>query len=421
MATTDYFHGTRVFKAGDTPRTISAEDYSTIGAIIVAPDADPEVWPEDVAQTIFSTETDKIAKLGTGGNIDAVFDAINDQASEEFTAAEIVAVRVPEGEGATPEEKLEKTIANIVGSGANHSGVHAFLHSNSRPALLIAPGFTSQRLGGAKNPVMAELDGIARRLRAIKIGDCPAASKEAAVEYREDFADDPRAYIIAPHVMVSGPDGLPMMQPVSGRAAGLFVRRDKEVGGPHYSPSNQAIGGIVGVSRPISYYDGEPDSEANWLNQRGITTIIEGGILWGNETCASDPLDRFVNVVRVQDTIDLAIVKSYRWAIAKNTTVPLAVAIIESLDDFLSEATYKSWLIDYKIWFERGVNPNTNMAAGILRFEYDREPYAPLQDLQFGARRNVSYYEEIANGISRAVEAISSSRTGVTYYFDNAA
>jgi phage tail sheath protein FI len=415
MATTEYFHGTRVFKAGDEPRPIAVEDYSTIGAVIVAPNADPDVWPENEPVVLFSNEKDKITALGTGGNVDAVFDAINDQTDEEFVAAEIVAVRVPEGTGATDQEKLEATMANIVGAAAASTGVHAFLQASRRAKLLIAPGYTSQRIGNGKNPVMAELDSVARRLRGIKIGDAPATTRDAALEYREDFADDARAYLVSPGVLVTGADGKPVFQPASGRVAGLFVRRDKNVGGPHMSPSNQAMGGIVGTSRPVSYYDGEPDSEANLLNQNRIATIIENGILWGNETCAADPLERFVNVVRTNDMIDGAVVKAFRWAIASNISVPLASAIIQSLDEFLAEASAKGQIINGRCWFERPLNPNSNLVSGILRLEYDREPYAPLQDLQFGARRNVGYYDQVADGIVRAVEQINASTIALTY------
>lgn len=415
MATTSYFHGTRVFKKDEQARPIAVDDYSVIGAIVVAPAADSTEWPLNEPKVLFSTETEKITKLGAGGNVAAVFDAINDQANEYFTAAEIVAVRVAEGTGATDAEKLEATMANIVGTFAAKTGVHALLNAPSRPRILIAPGYTHQRISTAKNPVAAELDSIAARLRAIKILDAPANTKEAALEYREDFADDKRAYLISPAGLVTGPGGTPIVQPLSGRAAGLFVRRDKTVGGPHESPSNQAIGGLVGVSRPISYYDGEPDSEANWLNENRIATVIEGGILWGNETCAADPLERFVNVVRVEDMIDGAVVKSFRWAIAKNLNVPVASAIVQSLDDFLGEASVKGQIINGRVWFEPAINTNANMASGILRLEYDREPYAPLQDLQFAASRNVGYYEQVAEGIQRAVEQITASRRRLTY------
>lgn len=413
---TSYFHGTRVFKRDEQARPISVEDYSSIGALIVAPNADEDTFPLNTPVTLFTTETAKIQKLGTGGNVDAVFSAINDQTDEYFTAAEVTVVRVAEGTGETPEAKLEGTMANMVGTFAARSGAHALLHAVSRPSLLMAPGYVSQRISDAKNPVAAALDSVAKRLRAIKILDTPSASKEAALEYREDFADDKRAYLISPAARVPGPAGTPIIQPLSGRVAGLFVRRDKTVGGPHESPSNQAIGGIVGLSRPIDYYDGEPDSEANWLNENRIATVIENGILWGNETCAADPLERFVNVVRVEDMIDRAVVKAFRkWATAKNLNVPVASSVVQSMDDFLSDAANAGQIIAGRVWFDASVNSNSAMASGILRLEYDREPYAPLQDLQFYAGRNTGYYELVADGITRAAEQITASRRQIVY------
>ncbi|MEZ5878967.1 MAG: hypothetical protein R3D43_15130 [Tepidamorphaceae bacterium] len=71
--------------------------------------------------------------------------------------------------------------------------------------------------------------------------------------------------------------------------------------------------GITGTARPVSYYDGETDHEANYLNENRIATIIENGLLWGNETLALDPLWRFVNVRRTRDAIHKAIVQSFRW------------------------------------------------------------------------------------------------------------
>jgi len=269
----------------------------------------------------------------------------------------------------------------------------------SNPAkILIAPGYDSQRISNAKNPVAAELEGIANRLKAIKIFNTPDASKEAAEVYRDDFPNDPRAYLFHPSVKVLSGASI-VTQPASGRIAGLFVKRDKEVGGPHESPSNQTIGGIVGPSRPIAYYTGEPDSEANWLNEKRIATLRANFILWGNETCAEDPLDRFVNVVRVQDMIDEAVVNAFYWAMDRNLSVPLGTAIIQSLQSFLDEATAKGQILGGRAWFERPLNSNENLSSGILRLEYDREPPAPLQDLQFGARRNITYYARLANGL----------------------
>lgn len=401
MPTSEYFHGTRVFETGETTRPISVGDYSTVGAMVIAPNADASKFPEDVATTIFSNDSDMRNALGTGGNVDAVFDAIDDQG----VVAEVQVVRVAEGTSDTPQTKLEQTIANIVGSGSDYSGVHAFKQASKPAKLIIAPGYTSQRLANAKNPVAAELEGICTRLRAIKILDTPDASKEVAAAYRDDFPNDPRAYLFHPSVKVLSGASI-VTQPGSGRVAGLFVKRDKEVGGPHESPSNQTIGGIVGTSRPISYYAGEPDSEANWLNEKRIATVKNGFILWGNETCALDPLDRFVNVVRVQDLVDDAVIKGFDWAMDKNLSVPLGTAIIQSLQSFLDELTAKGAILGGRAWFQRELNSNESLASGVLRLEYDREPPAPLQDLQFGARRNLTYYATLADGILQSLDRV---------------
>lgn len=400
MPTSEYFHGTRVFKTGETTRPISVGEYSTIGAMVIAPNADANVFPEDVVTTIFSNEADKRTALGTGGNVDAVFDAIDDQG----VVAEVQVVRVPLGAG-SGQTQIENTIANIVGSGADYSGVHAFKQASKPAKLIIAPGYTSQRIGNAKNPVAAELEGICTRLKAIKILDTPDSTKEAAKTYRDDFPDDPRAYLFHPSVKVFSGASV-VTQPGSGRVAGLFVKRDKSIGGPHESPSNQTIGGIVGPSRPISYYQGEPDSEANWLNEQRIATLKNGFTLWGNETCALDPLDRFVNVVRVQDLVDDAVIKGFDWAMDKNLSVPLGTAIVQSLQSFLDELVAKGAILGGRCWFQRELNSNKSLASGVLRLEYDREPPAPLQDLQFGARRNLTYYATLADGILQSLDRV---------------
>ena len=398
MPTTEFFHGTRVFEAGQTTRAVSVDDYSTIGAVLVSDDADAQKFPLNTPVVMFSNDTDMKAGAGTTGNADAIFDAIDDQG----VTAEMVVVRVAKGTGANAQAILESTIANIVGASANNTGVHAFKDAASVPKILIAPGYTSQRIANAKNPVMAELAGIASRLRAIVIGDTPGSTKEADATYALDFPDDKRAYLFSPGVKVLRGVSI-VVEPGSGRVAGLFVKRDKAVGGPFESPSNQPMGGIVGAARPIPYYDGEPDSEANWLNQRHITTLKKNAILWGNHTMAQDPLDRFVNVVRTTDMIDGAVIKAFEWANDRTQSVPLAVAVIQSMQAFLDELTAKGAILGGRCWFDRAVNTNEAMSAGVLRLEYDREPAAPLEDLQFAARRNIAYYATLANGILTAL------------------
>lgn len=398
MPTSERFHGTRVFQRGASTRPVAVNEYSTLGTVAIAPNADPEKFPEDMPTTVFTNDVTMRAALGAGGNTDAIWDAVDDQG----VVAEMQIVRVAPGAG-TGQTQIENTIANIVGSGADNSGVHAFKLASKPAKLFFVPGYTSQRISNAKNPVMAELDGIANRLRSIKIGDTPDASFAVAETYRADFADDKRAYLFHPSVRVLRGSSV-VNEPGSGRVAGLFVKRDKEIGGPWESPSNQAMGGILGASRTISYFTGEPDSEANALNQIEITTLKNNSILWGNRTCAADPLDAFVNVVRALDTIDDAIVNAFDWAMDRNLSVPLGTSVIQSLDNFGDELIAAGAVLGFRAWFERPLNSNESLALGILKIEYDREPSAPLEDLQFGARRNLTYYATLADGILQSLE-----------------
>ena len=415
MPLAERFHGTRVFAGAAKARPIATEDYSTIGAVVIAPNADPDFFPLNTAVTVFTADAEARAALGTGGTVDAVWDAIDDQANEYFGSAELQVVRVAEGAGANQQAILEATMANIIGSGANLSGVHAFKVPEKKAKLYIVPGYTSQRISNAANPVVAELRSIAARNRGIIIADMPNTTKDAAATYRADFADEKRLYGIDPHVLVSGAGGATVVQPASGRVAGLFVRRDKTEGGPHVSPSNQSIGGIVGPARPVAYYTGDPDSEANWLNQHNIATIRAGGRLWGNDTFALDPLNRYVNVVRTEDAIDAAVAKAFEWAMDANLNIPLAVAIVQSLDAFLSDAAVRGWIISGRVSFDPDVNSSANMVSGQLTIDYDREPYAPLNDLQFRASRNPDYYDLVVDGIKRAVEQINARTRRLIY------
>lgn len=402
MPTAAYNHGTRVFDAGEFEPIISAANLSPVAAIVTAPDADNAAFPLDEPVHFYSNDIAAIQNLGEAGTAKAALDAINDQG----VVASIVLVRVAEG------ADTDGTLANMVGSSASMTGVNALRyargHTGVEPGLLIAPGFTSQRPGSAKNPVMAELEGISKALRAIKIGDCPGSSKDAALEYRSDFSDR-FTYLVDPGVKLAGD----IIAPASARAAGLFVARDKQKGGPYWSPSNQAIGGIVGTARPISYFDGETDHEANFLNENRINTIIpavtrqvaggavaaNGTILWGSETTSQDANWRFVNVVRTRAAIEKAIPPAFRAAMDSNLSAQLALNIVRGLQIFLDELASIGAILGGRAYFDKAYNSVQSMRSGILRVEFDAEEAPPLNDLQFGSRRNSYYFELLADDI----------------------
>ncbi|QTN99309.1 phage tail sheath subtilisin-like domain-containing protein [Brucella sp. 458] len=407
MATSSFNHGTRVISVGSEARSMEIADVSTIGAAVIAPDADPKVFPVSEPVAFYTHEADKVAALGTTGTAIDIVNAVRAQ------GVEAMLVFSREEEGATPEA----TMANLIGSAASMTGVHALSyalgHVGVEPDILLAPGHSAGRVDNAKNPLADALQQVAEKLRAVAVLDTGGPTREKSLEYRADFASR-YCYLLDPFVRVSSGTDI-VTKPASPFAAGLIIKRDKEKGGPYWSPSNQETLGILGTARPITYFDGEIDHEANLLNEAGIATFIparlvqgiggqfaaNGRILWGNRTTSDDPLWKFINVVRTRATIEKTIIRSFRWANDDNLSVQLVTAVLRTLQEFLDELTVAGAILGGRAFWERATNTNASLRDGKLRVEFDAEEAPPLEDLIFGSRRNEQYFDNLAADIQR--------------------
>jgi phage tail sheath protein FI len=309
------------------------------------------------------------------------------------------------------------TATAVLGTGADAGKVVAIQITNPGTGYTTAPtasltggGGTGATLGtvvvgAVANPLVGALEAVATKLKAIAVVDAGGATRAESLAWRAAWTDGARLYVTWPHIKVwSSVAQAVVTAPLAARVAALFVKRDKQKGGPYWSPSNQAIGGCLGTAVPISYYDGDTDHDANALNQQRIATVIENRILWGNETLAIDPLWRFVNVRRTRDAIERSIVRAFRWAMDQNLDKHLAVAVIQSLDQFLDELTGAGAILGGRAYWLPEQNSNAELRSGILRVEFDAEETPPLQDLQFGSRRNAAYFDVLATDILSALE-----------------
>lgn len=412
MTTAPFNHGVRVVQAGSEPRPIQVADVSTIGLVFADDEADPDIYPLNEPVLIFTHETTKVAALGDGvGNlaVDTV-NAVRGQGIE----ARMVVVRVAE------DADAEAELANFVGSAAASTGVHALSyargHVGAEPDILVGGGYSAGRVDNAKNPFAAAMEAVATKLKAQAIFDTGGPDSDASLAYRADFSSR-YTYLVDPFVRVLVGEAI-VARPASPYAAAMFVKKDKERGGPYWSPSNQEVLGILGTARPISYFDGEIDHEANLLNEAGIATFIpsrivqgtggtfspNGRILWGNRTASEDPLWAFVNVVRTRSTIEKAIVSAFRpWAIDDNLTAQHVLSIMRSLQDFLDELVAVGAILGGRVYFDRPTNTNASLRSGTLRVEFDAEETPPLENLIFGSRRNEAYFDNLAADIQRRI------------------
>lgn len=150
----DPVFGINIAVIDNEPRPAVTSNMSTIGLVGTAPDADANVYPLDTPVLVYSDDTDALASLGLAGTLYDAVNGINQQLSEFQVSAQIVVVRVDEG------EDTFETIGNLVGSLNSRTGMYALLNSATLtgviPRIIVVPGYTSQAINQVK-PVLASL------------------------------------------------------------------------------------------------------------------------------------------------------------------------------------------------------------------------------------------------------------------------
>jgi hypothetical protein len=400
--TASFLHGVEVVNIDDGARSITIPATSVIGIVGTAPRADATVFPLNVPVLVPNSRTMAAALLknaaGTDGDgtLADALDSIFDQAG-----ASVVVVRVDVGVDDAA------TLANVVGgenatTGARE-GAHALLDAEHavgvKPRILIAPGFTHQRpevagVPGA-NPVVAELAGIADRMRAVIIQDGPSTNDADAIATASDSGSK-RVFLVDPRVAKTDSTGAVVYAYASAAVAGLIARSDQERGF-WWSPSNQTVNGIVGTERAIDFSMGDVNSRANLLNAANVATIIRqnGFRLWGNRTLSADPKWAFLSVVRTSDVIADALQSSMLWAVDRGITKNFVSDVVESVNAFLRNLKGLGAINGGQCWADPDLNTAATVAAGQVYFDYDFGGVVPGERLTFRAHLVDNYVTEI--------------------------
>lgn len=387
-----FLHGVAVIEIDTGSRPIRTVKSSIIGLIGTAPNADADVFPVNTPVLIAGNRREA-AKLGTNGTLPASIDAIFDQAG-----AMVVVVRIEEGVDET------ETISNIVGGvdtdTGQYEGVHAFLGAESivhvSPRILIAPGFSHQRPNDSANPVVAELVGIAERLRSVIIADAPNTNDTDAITYRNDWGSS-RVYVIDPYVKIWDTIAdAETLQSASSRVAGLIAKIDNDKGF-WWSPSNQNINGILGTARPVDFTLGDSNARANYLNENEVATIIRqnGYRLWGNRTCSSDPKWAFLSVRRTADIINDSLLRAHLWAVDRNITKTYIEDVVEGVNGYLASLKSLGAILGGRCYADPELNTPANIAQGKVYFDFDFTPPYPAEHITFRSHLVNDYIEEI--------------------------
>ena len=391
-----FLHGVEVIEIDTGPRPIRTVRSGVIGIVGTAPDADATAFPLDTPVLIAGSRAQAALLDTTGdglGTLPAAIDGIFDQ-----IGAVVVVVRV--AAGATEAETLANIVGGVNAVDGSYEGVHALLAARSvvgqTPRILCAPGWTHQRPGApaAANPVVAEMVGVAERLRAIIVADGPNTTDAAALTYAEDFGS-PRVYLVDPWVRVQRGTDI-VVEPASARVAGLIARIDNDRGF-WWSPSNQLINGIVGTARAVDFAMGDANSRANLLNEGNVATIIreDGFRLWGNRTLSSDPKWAFLSVRRTADILNDTLQSAHLWAVDRNITRTYVDDVAEGVNAKIRDLVAIGALIGGECWPDPDLNSPSNIADGKVFFNFRFTPPYPAEHITFNSILTQDYLEEL--------------------------
>ena len=267
--------------------------------------------------------------------------------------------------------------------------VYSFLAAKSTlgvsPRILCAPGFSV-------NEVITELISIATRLRAIVVADCPANETNSNLIGFVSACANSRVYAVYPEVI--NPKNA--VVPASPYVAGVIARTDNDEGF-WVSPSNKAIDGIIGLSKPIDFALGDSSCRANYLNEQKIATIINqnGYKLWGNRSTAGEGAYQFLCVRRTADIISDSILQSHLWAVDRNIVKNYLTDVTENVNAFLATLKSQGAILAGKCIANKELNNAQNISEGKVYFDFEFTPAYPAEQVTFRAYLNNDNIETV--------------------------
>ncbi len=392
----DYHHGVQVVEINDGTRVISTVSTAIVGMVCTASDADPATFPLNEPVLITSVQS-AITKAGEKGTLAASLQAIADQSKPV-----IVVVRVAEGTGTDKEAAFAQTISNIIGTtdeNGKYTGLKALLTAEAvtgvKPRILGVPGYDTHEVASALAPVCQKL----RAFGYISAWGCKTVPE--AIGYRDNFSQR--------ELMVIWPDFLAWDTVTSttatayatARALGLRAAIDQSVGW-HKTLSNVGVNGVTGISASVFWDLQEPGTDADLLNEAGITTLVrkDGFRFWGNRTCSDDPLFLFENYTRTAQVIADTMAAAHMWAVDKPITATLIRDIVDGINARFRELKTNGYIIDATCWFDEEANDKETLKAGKLYIDYDYTPVPPLENLTLRQRITDKYLATLVSAVN---------------------
>lgn len=369
-------------------RAISDISTAVIGMVCTADDADENVFPLNTP--VFHTSAyNVLGKAGEKGTLAKSLDAIIDQAD-----AQIVIVRVAESENA------DTLKANIIGSasGGNYTGLKALRRSKAltgqTPKILGVPEMDSQE-------VVTELVGLAQATRAFVYASAGGAENISEVSsYRQNFGQ--RELMLIDNDFLAFDPAAKANKPAAtiARVLGARAKLDTQVGW-HKSISNTEINGVSALKHGRTFDLLDKNCDANTLNNADITTLIrENGFrIWGNRTCASDPMMAFEVAVRSAQIIQETIASTFLWAMDKPMHPSLIEDIIMGINAKLAEYVNKGYILGARVFIDPTLNTSQTVQAGQFTISYEWTYVPPLENMVFEQHNSDTFFVNLVDKV----------------------
>ena len=392
----DFHHGVQVVEINDGTRVISTVSTAIVGMVCTASDADAATFPLNEPVLITSVQS-AIAKAGKKGTLGAALQAIADQAKPVT-----VVVRVEEGTGEDEEAAFAQTVSNIIGTtdaSGKYTGLKALLTAEAvtgvKPRILGVPGYDTLEVATALAPVCQKL----RAFGYVSAWGCKTISE--AIKYRDNFSQRELMVIWPDFLAWDTTTNATKTAYATARALGLRAYIDQTVGW-HKTLSNVGVNGVTGISASVFWDLQEPGTDADLLNEAGVTTLIrkDGFRFWGNRTCSDDPLFLFENYTRTAQVIADTMAEAHMWAVDKPITATLIRDIVDGINAKFRELKTNGYIVDATCWFDEEANDKETLKAGKLYIDYDYTPVPPLENLTLRQRITDKYLANLVTAVN---------------------
>lgn len=376
--TDTYHHGVKTTETTRLSTLIRDIDTSTIGVICIADDADAATFPLNtpVLHTRVSSVLDKAGKKGT---LYTTLKAISDQASPKVVVIRVqdaTTYKKAEGETAPTQDQF---VIGGTGADGRYTGLFALLSAaastGESPRILAAPGLDSA-------PVAAQLGVIAEKLRAfayVSAFGCKTIAQAKA--YRATFAQRELMVIWPEFIAYNSATAKNETIPATAYAVGLRAKIDADQGW-HKTLSNVVVSNVLGISADVYWSLQGADTDADDLNNKGITTLIkrDGFRFWGSRTC--DALTyTFESYTRTAQILADMIAEAHFAYVDKPLTPSLVKDVVDGINRKGAALVTANRLLGFSCWYDKNDNDKGSLRDGKLLIRYKYTPVPPLEQL----------------------------------------